>query len=227
MPVINEYNITKLYTTVVLSLFDSIQINRRAEPYTIPVIFGNKSELYKRLFSEATKDPSVTYQLQVPAMSLDYLGFERNLDRQTNRLLKRNILTIDSQTAMVNWNDVAVDFHFKLTLISKSMTEMSNINEYIMSVFKNGLYYVDVKTPLYTDVISTPVVMKTADVSIENNEDVYEQPRALETTFDIVVKGLLHNNISSSNPVITKAMLNIYMDLQFKTLIESYSIPKV
>lgn len=225
MAVINEYNMTKIYTAVVLSLFDNIQLARRdVTPYTVPIVFGEKSELYKRLYAEATKDPSVTHGLQMPAMSLSFNGMERNFDRQTNRLLKKRLLEIDGLTTQVNWNDVAVDLSFTLTLVSKSMTEMTNIAEYIMSVFKNGLYYVDVTTPLYSEAISTPIKLNTTSVEIDNNAEVYENMRTMETSFDIVVKGLLHNNLTAVNTKITKAMLNMYMDLQFQTLLASYQV---
>lgn len=226
MAIINEYNMSTIYTAAVLSLFDDISLARRdvLNPYKIPIIFGDKSELYKRLFSESTKDPSITYQMQMPAMSLNFLGMNRNFDRQTNRLLKKRLLEIDGLTSQVNWNDVAVDLTYKLTLVSKSMTEMTNIAEYILSAFKNGLYYLDIKTPLYTDPISTSIALNTSDISIENNEIEYENMRALETTFEITVKGIIHNNVVSTNSKITKAMLNLYMDLQFKTIVQSYQV---
>ena len=226
MAVINEYNMSTIYTAVLLSLFDNIQIKRRdaLNPYTIPVTFGSKSRLYKRLYSEFVKDPSVIYQQQLPAISVDFNGIERNFDRQTNRMLKKKLVDIDGLSATVNWNDTAVDLPYTMTLIAKSMTEMTNIIEYIVSVFKNGLYYIDVKTPLYTDTISTPIVLETSDISIENNSEEYGDMRLLEATFDLKIKGILHNNVTSTNSKITKAMLNMYMDLQYQTIVQTYQV---
>ena len=223
MAIITEYSMVKIYTAVMLSLFDEIQLNRR-ELYTIPITFGSKERLYQRLYEQQTKPDSITYSMSLPAFSLEFNGVDRNLERQTNRLLRKTILQIDDNNVSVNWNDTSVDLQFTLHLISKSMTEMTQVIEYVISSFKNGLYYVDVKSPLYQDPISTPIILDTAQVEIDMNEEVYEDTRVLETSFDMTLKGILHNNVVSNSTIIKQIDLNMYLDLEYKKLADSYKV---
>jgi len=226
--IINDSNnMVKLYTGALLSIFDNIQLARRDvnNPYTVPIVFGSKSRLYKSLYRKDSTNDTVIYQLSVPAMSLSITGIERNLQRQTNRMLKNKIVEIDSQNARVNWNDTAVNINYTLTIISKNITELMEITEYIISnSFKNGLYYIDVNTPLYTTPISTPIIMNTTSTVIDNNEDDYGNDRYLETTFDFTVQGILHNNVTTDSKLITSTKLNMYYENLLNSLIDSYTI---
>lgn len=228
MALIREYNMSNIYTGVVISLFDNIQLSRRGgatTPYTVPVVFANKDRLTKHLQEQQRKESSSTlYQLMVPALSISFDGMDRNFDRQTNRMLKKKLVVIDDNNVIVNWNDTAVDFNFSMILVAKNITEMMHINEFIMSTFKNGLYYVNVKTPLYDEPIKTPISLNTADITIDDNEYEYGDDRLLSTKYDITVKGILHNNVTSQNSVITQARLNVYTDLLFETLAAQYQV---
>lgn len=221
-----EYNMASIYTGVVISLFDNIQLQRRGTtPYTVPVVFAEKDRLHKHLQEQTRKASSTTiYQLSVPALSITMNGMDRALERQTNRMLKKKLVEIDSQTVTMNWNDTAVDLAFEMTLLAKSLTEMMHINEFIMSSFKNGLYYSNVKTPLYTEAIKTPIILNTASIQIDDNEFEYGDDRLLSTKYDIIVKGILHNNLTSNSKVITNPRLKMYADLEYKELLAQYNV---
>ena len=224
--IVTEYDISSIYTGVVISMFDKIQLQRRGvTPYTVPIVFADKDRLHKHLQEQTRKDTTTTiYQLSVPALALSLKSVERSLERQTNRMLKKKLVVIDTETTTMGWNDTAVDFTFDMTLLAKSMTEMMHINEFVMSTFKNGLYYVDVNTPLYDEPISTPIQLNTTNISIENEEFDYGSDRLLSSTYEIGLKGILHNNLTSNNKVITTAKLNLYTDLLYKELIAQYEV---
>jgi len=224
--IISEYNMSSIYTGVVISLFDNIQLQRRgATPYTVPIVFADKDRLHKHLQEIKNKQSSTTqYQLSVPALSVSLTDMNRALDRQTNRMLKKKLVEIDSNTVTMNWNDTAMDFQFKMTLLSKSITEMQLINEFILGAFKNGLYYAKVKTPLYDTPINTPVVLNTASISMDNNDLEYGNDRLLSTVYDITVRGILHNNLTTDSKVITNPRLNLYADLMYKELVAQYQV---
>lgn len=221
-----EYNMASIYTGVVISLFDNIQLQRRgATPYTVPVVFAEKDRLNKHLQEQTRKQSSTTtYQLSVPALSVTITGMDRALERQTNRMLKKKLVEIDTQTVTVNWNDTAVDLTFTMTLLAKSLTEMMHINEFIMSTFKNGLYYANVKTPLYSEAIKTPVILNTAAIQIDSNEFEYGDDRLLTTNYDLVVKGILHNNLTTNSKIITDTRLKLYEDFEYQNLLSQYSV---
>ena len=222
--VITEHSMIKIYTGAILSIFDNIQLQRRGvEPYTVPIYLGDKSRLYKHL-QKMVEEKTMTIQQVMPAMSLTVGGPARRPQRQTNRMLKKKLVVIDSQNTRMNWNDLAVDIPFSLNIVSKNITELNNIVEYIMSSFKNGLYYIDVNTPLYDEPVSTPVYLETASVEYDNAEDDYLGDRTLETTLDFTVRGIFHNNVTVDSSVITQIAVNMFMDLQFQRIEESYTI---
>lgn len=225
MPVINEHSMVKIYTGAILSMFSDIQLKRRdTTPYTVPVYYGSKSRLYKHLNKMAENQTGVIYQQLLPAMSLSTNGLVQNKARQTNRLLKKKIVEIDTQNVTLNWNDTTVDIPFQLSLISKNLTEMTNLAEYIVSVFKNGLYYIDVNTPLSPFPISTPIILEDSSFEIDNQEDEYSGDLYLETTFNFTVRGILHNNVTSDSKIITNIAINAFMDLEYSKIVESYNI---
>ena len=227
MAIINQYDMSRLYTAVLLSLFDDIQLARRdpLNPYTVPITYTSKSRLYKKLYSESSKADGVMYSMNLPAMALSFNTFTPNLERQTNRMLKKRIVEIDATSATVNWNDVATDFDYTLTIVGKSLTELTNIAEYIVSTFKNQLYYVNVKTPLYpNDPISTPIKLTTTTVNIDNAEEEYAGDRMLECVLDFTIQGILHNNVTTDSKFITSVQLNAYMDLEFAKIAQSYEV---
>ena len=227
--IINKNDMTKLYTSALLSIFDDIKLERRDinNPYSVPIVFGSKSRLYKTLHRKESTNTDIIYQLSVPAMSLEINGIERNLQRQTNRLLKNKVLEIDDQNVRVSWNDTAVRINFTLTLISKNITEQMQITEHIISSFKNGLYYADVNTPLYDSLISTPIILESSDVVIENNETDFNEDRFLESTFDIAVEGIIHNNITTDSKVINSIQLNMHYESLLNEILETYNITTI
>lgn len=223
--IVTEYNMSSIYTGVVISMFDKIQLARRGTtPYTVPIYFADKDRLHKHIYSQQVKQNNTTiYQMSVPAMALSLTGMERALERQTNRMLKKKVVEIDDQNVTVAWNDVAVDFTYQLVLLAKSITELQHINEFVVSSFKNGLYYTNVKTPLY-DAISTPIYLNTTDIQIESNELEYGDDRLVESTMSLTVRGILHNNMTSNNTVITEARLRMFEDLEYQNLMAEYKV---
>lgn len=227
MPVINQFDMSRLYTAVLLSLFDDIQLTRRdaLNPYTVPIMFADRSRLYKKLYRVDTSDTTgVNYSLNLPAMALTFNGFNPALERQTNKLLRKKIATVDENNVTVNWNDVATDFSYNLLLVGKSLTEMTNIAEYIVSTFKNQIYYVNTLTPLYQSPVSTPIILNTVDVNIDSNENEYSDDRLLECSFDITVQGILHNNVKSTSRIINEVQLNMYMETELQNILQSFQV---
>ena len=104
------------------------------------------------------------------------------------------------------------------------MTDLTRINEYIISAFKNGIYYIDIKTPFYTSPISTPVRLDTTTFTIETNESALDDDRLLEAELDITMSGIIHNNIQVDSKVIKEIDFNVYLDLEFKKIADSYKI---
>lgn len=230
--IINYYESTKSYTALLLSVFDNIQIDRNDGPYTVPIKFAKKSRLIKKLEYEARDSAGErsTYSHLVPIMSLDVTGLERNAIRQTNHLLKTGRVHVQDDQGnydytILTWNDTPTDFLYELTVYSKTITELSNLIEYIISKFKYSLYYVDYNSPIYVKPISTPIELETTNIDIENNEDMYEEDRLVSASLSLRVKGIVHNNIQPQTDRIERIEFNLnHYNEQVNTLLEQYII---
>lgn len=230
MAIINYYESTKSYTALILSLFDQITLARSGDNYTVPVRFANKSRLFKHLEYKSRESRSL-YSHLVPIMSLEFSGMDINLERQTNKLLKKGWVHYYNETtgayeqSIITWNDTSVDFNFRLNIVGNTITELMQITEYIISMFKNTLYYVDYKSPIYDRTISTPIVLNSTEVELDNNEDMYEDDRLISTSLDFTVKGIIHNNIRPITGRINDIEFNLdYYDKEVEYRMEQYLI---
>lgn len=196
MSIISKHNQTRLYTSVLLSMFDMIQIQRRDdELYTVPIYQGNQDRYTQ---TKNKSDGNLIYESVVPRMSLSFQNISIDLTRQTNKSIRKKYLDINDTQMNVSWNDTPVDLDFTLKVVSKTKTELFQILEFIMSSFKNTLYYVNVDTPFYKNV-STPIRLNTTSPEIENYEDEFDKISGISAELDITIKGFFHNNIDVSN----------------------------
>lgn len=223
---IPKHNSIKLYTIALLSLIDELVLtNDNNGEYTIPLFFGQGDRRVKRKNYNLSK-PYPKYSQTLPSMSLTLVDFVPNNERQTNKFLKRKRISIENNDTqyLVGWNDVNVDINYNLKIRAKNIEELLHIAEFITSIFKYGRYYIDVKHIMYDNSISTPIILNTTELEIENYEDEASAYRLVEASISFTVKGILINNIQSLTKTILEANLNIYQDLELEKLIQSYEL---
>lgn len=191
------------YTAILLKLLSNYKLEISTNDYyTIPVKFSSASRLYKSL------NKNDHGSLRVPIMGLEINETPPDYSRSTNKFLKRKILEIDSENVRVTYNDTPVNYNFTLTLLSDSMTSLTNINEAIISEFHNGVRYVDYTSPL-GEIISTPIKLESISLDTDNNESDFIEDRLIQSTFTFVIEGVVHQQLNYDEKYIKE--INLYL----------------
>jgi hypothetical protein len=220
--ILAQYDMTKIYTASIMSILSNIKLKRENSLWTVPVYFGTRDRLFQQQQEEARKSSTSTlYEIQLPAFSVELTDVQRNLSRQTNRLVKKKV-DITGINTVLTWNDTSVDLTYKVILRAKSILEMTEINEGLLSAFKNGVYYIKIKTPLYDDPISTPIVFDTISVELNNNETEFLDNRVLTSIYSMKIKGIYHHNVTTNSKEITEINFNLWYKELYDTLLKSY-----
>ena len=210
---------TKAYTALILSVFDNLQLETDNGLFTIKLVYGNNSRLYKKL---ANKSDSITYR--TPIMNIIETANTINLERSTNRLLKRKKLDINGQTVQLTYNSTPVDFMFELNIVSDTLTTMSALKETIISKFHNNTYYVDYISPL-GETISTPIILNEITPEIDNEEDNYNGNRFISCRLVLTVEGFITNKWNTTGNKITliETILSDYSN-NINKILDTYTI---
>ncbi len=220
MPKINFNDVGKSYTAAMLKLFSDYRLDiDGTNEYEIPLFFGSASRLYKRL---STKTRGVSIRL--PAMSLDLNSYEPDISRNVSRLLKRKVVSIDDDNIRINYNSTSVNLSFNLILLADTMTSLSNITEFIMANFLNGVRYFDYISPL-GEVISTPIRLVSVQNDSDNFADDYSEDKSLRMLFEFSIEGQIEHPYTEDAKKLKQIQLFLYDRVIDDTaLIENFNI---
>jgi hypothetical protein len=215
--IINFFDEAKSYTALLLNQFSSLELRiNETDTYNIPIVFGTPD----RLRSKLTK----SNKYRKPVMCLTLLSDAVDLERNTNRLLKRKKLVINENQLQVTYNDQPTIFSFELWIMSDTLTSLTNIVSAISTTFYNNYLYIDYKTPL-DETIRTPIKLESTEYLLDNNESEFTDNRTIEAKFQIDVHGVKHSQVSSTNGYINE--INLYLDSWFKDVqknLDTYTI---
>lgn len=215
--IINFFDEAKSYTALILNQFANLQLRiDESNTYQIPIVFGNPDRLRSKLTN------SNTYRK--PIMSLALLSDEVDIDRSTNRLLKRRKIDIDETSVQITYNDQPTNFTFELWILADTLTSLTNIVSAVSTTFYNKYLYLDYKTPI-DETISTPIKIESVEYLIDNNESEYNDSRTIEAKIQLTVQGVKHAQIQPVNGFIKE--INFYLDSYFKEVqsnLDSYTI---
>lgn len=204
--IINFFDEAKSYTALLLNQFSNLELKIDAtNNYQIPIVFGNPDRLKAKLTN------SDTYRR--PIMSLSLLSDEVDLDRSTNRMLKRKKVIIDGTQVQVTYNDQPTNFTFELWILSDTLTSLTNIISAISTSFYNKHLYVQYKSPL-TETISTPIKLDSTEYLIDNNESEFTDTRTIEAKLQFTVQGVKHSQISPVGGYIKE--VDLFLDTWYK-----------
>jgi len=217
--IINFFDESKSYTALILQQFANLQLRiNETSLYTIPVLFATPDRLQSKLGN------TNTVKYRKPIMSLMLLNDEIDIDRMTNRLLKRRNITLSATQIQVTYNDQPTNFNYELWIKADTLTSLTNIVSAITTSFYNKVLYVDYKSPL-GETISTPIVLTSVEYLIDNNEDNPNMDRTIDAKIQFTVQGVKHSQITSATGFIKEIdfYLNIYKE-DIENTIEHYLI---
>ena len=218
--IVSFNNTTIHYLASLLKLFSNYQLRKTDNSlYQVPLYFASASRLYKRL-NKTTEGVTI----RVPAMSLDFSNYEPDLARQTNRLLRRKVTSLNADDFRINFNDVSYNFNFTMTLFADTLDSLTNITENILSQFNNQLRYYDYKTPL-GDIISTPIRLLSASNETDNLEDDYTDDRTLKMNFEFMIEGVIQHPITTDSKKLKQIQVKLYDEIiRTDKLIQEFNI---
>lgn len=215
--IINFYDEAKSYTALLLQQFSNLQLKiNDTSTYNIPLVFSNPDRLRNKL----TK-PN---KYRKPIMSLALLSDEPDLERSTNRLLKRKQIALDETTMNITYNDQATSFNFELWIMADTITSLTNIVSAISTTFHNKILYVDYISPL-GETISTPIKIESFEYLIDNNEENEREQRTIEAKFQLKIEGVRHSQFQTTTGYIKE--IDLYFDTYNKGIqktIDEYAI---
>lgn len=217
---ISYSNNSKNYTTLILDIFDKYQIPLTPQNYRIPIYLASASRLYKAI-REDTKGSAG----RVPALSLEFIGYEPALDRATNRLNKRSIIQLpDGENVRIWRTGVAVDFKFRLNLIAKNMFDLTNISENIMSEFHNTIRYLYYKN-MFDESVSVPLVLNSINNESDSMIEDFNSLGLNSMSFDLTVRGHVDMNTPYDTRKITQITLMLKQQHEESvSLLDTYTV---
>jgi len=201
----------KNYTIALLDLFNDIQVPRynssnvQISEFPVSIKFGHRDKAF--MLSDNDIENLTTGNLNIlPRMVLEYNGFTKAQDRNTNKNQKINKKPKvgDPLITQYQYNGQAYDFNFTLHIATRTFTDTCIIIEQIAPMF-NPDYTIKIKElDIQEEATSIPVSIGDFDTDL---------PEPNETDIRI---------IKSSLPVTLKG--NLYMPIKETGIIESVAI---
>ena len=214
---ISYTNNTKKYMILLLSLFKDLKVAiDDTNSYEISIKLASASRLYKKL---AVKSDKLNYRL--PLFGFEFVDFEKDTARIINRMNKRKVVKLDDGTKVrVYQSGVAYNFNYRLTMLTKTSEDLTNISEYIISLFHNGVRYLDYNT-IFDDTVSTAIRLVGHNNDSNLNENDYNNDTLHQMTFDFSIEGFIETNtpyddtyIQEINLILQKAGENVDYELE-------------
>ena len=144
--------------------------------------------------------------------------------KQISRLLKRKVVSIDDDNIRINYNSTSVNLSYSMVLLADSMTSLTNIAEFIMANFLNGVRYFDYISPL-GEVISTPIRLVSVQNDSDNFADDYSEDKSLRMLFEFSIEGQIEHPYTEDAKKLKQIQMFLYDRVVTDTaLIENFNI---
>jgi hypothetical protein len=221
----NQYyhSIIRKYVIAFGNLFNDITIQRfdsdgnRIQTIAVPLSYSPKDKFIVRLRQDPNLDQEVAITL--PRIGFEITAFNYAPERKLSSTI-RNIKVPGNSESSVNAQYVPVPYDITFSLYSfvKNTEDATQILEQILPYFRPE-FTTNVKIIPEMDIsVDTPVTLNSV-----SPEDIYEGDfitrQALVHTLDFTLKGYMYGPVVNKG-IITRAIANIYDDLENANLIE-------
>jgi len=201
-------------TMALLDTFNDIEIERVSSDglstthHTVPITFGARDKAF--ILSEQDSEAMLRGNVNIlPRMALTFESMTPNKQRQTNKYTKINKV-IDGERISFQYNAVAVDFSFTISIATRTMMDMSMIQEQIIPFFNPSYSLFVNELEIQDEPTSIPIMLESADIVLpeEYGED---EIRLIEGSLSILVKGNMYPPIKDAEKV---EKVKIYMGMK-------------
>jgi len=215
--VIKKSDTVELYTAMVMSLFDELVLENGDKEVTIPLYFAQGDRKYMAKHSHASK-PYPLYGKLLPALSIAFIGTGYEDAFVNNPYLKHK-----GAGGKVSYQPTRTIMNYELTIVGKTMDEVTNLVSFIMQAFQLKEYYVNMKLPFFDKPTSTPIVIDDANFEVDMNDDVSDDIRKVYATIPLTVKNaMLINTVTATDTVIKRVDLRVWYNKLHTELLEEY-----
>lgn len=207
-----------LYSKVFGTVFNNLKIKRDNDQIIpVPIMYASGQKYNKRM--EENEDPNlVRFKQRLPRMSFQFVGFQRDVSRATN---KNNRLTNYEvgqvgPTVQAQYNRVPYLFNYRLDLKAKYLDDMLQMIEQISVAFSPSIQVVVQDNP---DIGGNSALTLTLEgIDFEDDfEGTFESPRVIEASMTFSLAGYLYRQTTDTG-VINEIIIN-YHDLNSDELL--------
>ena len=200
------YNETiKRCVSVFGTLFNNIQFKKVKADGTVlsspmvPLSYGPKQKFLDRLAEEPNLSDGNRSAISLPRMAFELTGFEYDVQRQQNKLI-RSVKNTDESDGKrgFQYAPAPYNLNFTLSILTKNMNDALQIVEQILPYFQPE-YTVTMKmVDSMTDNRDVPVVLNSVSFQ-DDYEGSFEDRRVIEYTLDFTMKTYFFGPVYTGN----------------------------
>ena len=200
------YNETiKRCVSVFGTLFNNIQFKKIKADGTIlsspmvPLSYGPKQKFLDRIAEEPNLSDRNRSAISLPRMAFELTGFEYDVARQQNKLIRSAKSTYESDGKRgFQYNPAPYNLNFTLSILTKNMNDALQIVEQILPYFQPE-YTVTMKmVDSMPDNRDVPIILNSVSFQ-DDYEGSFEDRRIIEYTLDFTMKTYFFGPVYTGN----------------------------
>ena len=208
------HQLTRKYVILFGNMFNNITLIRtnsnsgvELERFKVPIVYAPKEKYFSRLRSDPDLDRPI--QVVLPRMSFELIGFNYDITRKQNSLLRNpkanNSSQVDSQ-----YMGVPYDLTFELQIYARNVDDGTHIVEQILPYFNPDYTATIDSIPEMGFLKDVPIILNSVDNIIEH-EGNFDAVRYVSWTLNFTMKAHYYGPVSQAK-IIRKAITNIKAD---------------
>lgn len=209
------HRLTRKYVILFGNMFNNITIKRinrtddvEIERFKVPIVYGPKEKYYVRL--RADPDLNRPVQAVLPRMSFELVGFDYDMARKQNSLLRSGVKVNNLSTAESQYMSVPYNLTFELVLYTRNVDDGTHIIEQILPYF-NPDYTVTIDAiPELGFLKDVPIILNSVDNMIEHEGD-FDAVRFVSWTLNFTMKANYYGPVMNTS-VIRTVYANLFND---------------
>jgi len=200
------YNETiKRCVSVFGTMFNNVQFKKVKADGTVltspivPISYGPKQKFLDRIAEEPNLSDSNRSAISLPRMAFELTGFEYDVARQQNKLIRAHKSTYESDGKRgYQYQPAPYNLNFTLSILTKNMNDALQIVEQILPYFQPE-YTVTMKmVDSMPDNRDVPIILNSVSFSDEY-EGSFDDRRIIEYTLDFTMKTYFFGPVYTGN----------------------------
>lgn len=192
-----HHHTVRKYTISLLDVFNDIEVPRYNDEglliktINVPIVFASTRDRAVQLIEQ---DYTATegQQVLLPRMALSLTSLEKATSRDTNRYNKVNLNKVEDGSVSYQYNSVAYDFSFTLSIMTRTMTDLMVIVEQILPMFRPTMNMRFRELEFANEDTSVPVNLGAVSFDFPESMDEDDNIKILSATIDLSIRGALH-----------------------------------